>query len=146
MTVQLDVEALVGRLRACANGMGSMKSRTGDYGIFDDAADEIERLRGLLIDPGSPPWEDARAVLVAELRKGSYSAAAYQVSNAQGCDIPSYVALNLIAQAASHIAGEDARVAAAVAARDAEWSGVASRLNKSVAGLESAIRETPSAE
>jgi hypothetical protein len=55
-------------------------------------------------------------------------------------------ALHALPALLAHIAGEDARVAAVVAARDAEWSGVASRLNKSVAGLESAIRETPSAE
>ncbi|ENN89109.1 hypothetical protein RHSP_01145 [Rhizobium freirei PRF 81] len=36
---------IVERLRACANGLGSLKSSKGDYGLCDDAADEIERLR-----------------------------------------------------------------------------------------------------
>lgn len=65
----------------------------------DDKA-EIERLRGLLIDPGSPPWEDARAVLVAELRKEGLDCHADNIAAAHGIEIPSHIALNLIAQAA----------------------------------------------
>jgi hypothetical protein len=65
----------------------------------DDKA-EIERLRGLLIDPGSPPWEDARAVLVDELRKAGLDCHADNVAAAHGIEIPSHIALNLIAQAA----------------------------------------------
>jgi hypothetical protein len=47
----------------------------------EDAA-EIKRLRGLLVDPGSPPWEDARAVLVAELRKAGLDKRAERVAAA----------------------------------------------------------------
>jgi hypothetical protein len=39
---------IVERLREAANGIGSMKTERGDYGLLDEAADEIERLRGLL--------------------------------------------------------------------------------------------------
>ena len=60
---------------------------------------EIKRLRDLLINPGTPPWENARAVLVAELRKAGFNGAAKQVEEGEGCNIPSHVALNLIAHA-----------------------------------------------
>ena len=36
---------IVERLRKCANGILSFKTSRGDYGICDDAADEIEKLR-----------------------------------------------------------------------------------------------------
>lgn len=62
---------------------------------------EIERLRGLLVDPGSPPWENARGVLVAELRKSGFNGAAKQIAEGEGTNIPSHVALNLIALAAT---------------------------------------------
>jgi len=67
--------------------------------VVDDLAAanaEIERLRGLLIDPGSPAWEDARAILAAELRKSGFKGAAKQVLEDEGCNIPSHIALNLI--------------------------------------------------
>ena len=35
---------IVERLRAAANGIGSMKTERGDYGLLDEAAAEIERL------------------------------------------------------------------------------------------------------
>lgn len=73
----------------------------------DDA--EIVRLRGLLVDPGSPPWEDARAVLVAELRKEGLDTHADNVAAAHGIQIPSHIALNLIAHARR--AGSDAILA-----------------------------------
>jgi len=57
---------------------------------------EIERLRGLLIDPGSPEWEDARTILAAELAKSGFNGAAKQVREGEGCNIPSHIALNLI--------------------------------------------------
>ena len=60
---------------------------------------EIERLRGLLIDPGSPAWEDARAVLVAELRKNGMHTSADHLAVSHGVPIPSWIALNLIAHA-----------------------------------------------
>ncbi len=43
-----DKLPLIGRLGACANGIGSLKSDKGDFGLLDDAADEIERLRRLV--------------------------------------------------------------------------------------------------
>lgn len=39
---------IVERLRAAANGIGSMKTERGDYGLLDEAAAEIERLRSAL--------------------------------------------------------------------------------------------------
>lgn len=39
---------LLENLRACALGMGEVKTDSGDYGVFDDAADEIERLRATI--------------------------------------------------------------------------------------------------
>jgi hypothetical protein len=65
----------------------------------DDKA-EIERLRGLLIDPGTPPWEDARAVLEFELRKAGLHCHADNIGASHPIEIPSHIALNLIAQAA----------------------------------------------
>ena len=64
---------------------------------------EIMRLRGLLIDPGDPAWEDARAVLVAELRKAELPDHAAQVADGQGAYVPSWIALNLIAHGATAI-------------------------------------------
>ncbi len=37
-------DELIEKLRNCANGIGSLKSDQGDYGICDDAADAIEAL------------------------------------------------------------------------------------------------------
>lgn len=45
-----DVQDIVNELRAAANGMRSIKSDKGDYGLCDDAADEIERLRAAQSD------------------------------------------------------------------------------------------------
>jgi len=59
---------------------------------------EIVRLRGLLIDPGDPAWEDARAVLVVELDKAEMPNHARAVANGDGAYIPSWMTLNLIAQ------------------------------------------------
>jgi hypothetical protein len=67
--------------------------------VASEAQAEIERLRGLLIDPGMPPWEDARAVLVAELRKAGLDKRAERVAAAQPELIPSDIALNLLAHA-----------------------------------------------
>lgn len=39
---------VVHRLRQAANGMISLKTDKGDYGLLEDAADEIERLRARL--------------------------------------------------------------------------------------------------
>jgi len=39
------MDDLVDRLRKCANGVGNLKTDHGDFGLCDDAADEIERLR-----------------------------------------------------------------------------------------------------
>lgn len=39
---------IVERLREAANGIGSMKTERGDYGLLDEAAAEIERLRSAL--------------------------------------------------------------------------------------------------
>ena len=36
---------IVERLRKCANGFPLFKTNQGDYGVCDEAADEIERLR-----------------------------------------------------------------------------------------------------
>ena len=50
-------DELIEKLRNCANGIGSLKSDKGDYGICDDAADaiealtaEVERLGKLLVN------------------------------------------------------------------------------------------------
>lgn len=37
-------EELIARLRDCGNGVGSFKTKQGDYGLCDDAADRIEAL------------------------------------------------------------------------------------------------------
>lgn len=42
MTNEFD---LVQRLRGAANGIVSLKTDRGDFGLCDDAAEEIERLR-----------------------------------------------------------------------------------------------------
>ena len=57
---------------------------------------EIERLRGLLISPGDPAWEDARAVLVAELRKNGMDTHADNIAASHAVSVPSWIALNLI--------------------------------------------------
>ncbi len=67
---------------------------------LEEQSREIERLRGLLIDPGDPAWEDARGVLAAELRKAEMPNHARAVADAEGAYIPSWMALNLIAHAA----------------------------------------------
>ena len=77
----------------------AVAERTAPKVASDTAQAEIKRLRGLLIDPGTPPWEDARAVLVTELRKAGYSTHADNVEAAHGVLIPSDIALNLIAHA-----------------------------------------------
>jgi len=61
---------------------------------------EIARLRGLLIDPGNPAWEDARAILAAELDKAGLTDRAASVRHGHADYVPSWIALNLIAQAA----------------------------------------------
>ena len=66
-------------------------------GEVEELRAEVQRLRGLLVDPGSPPWEDARAILVAELRKIGFDTHADNVAAGEGVMLPSYVALNLIA-------------------------------------------------
>jgi len=73
---------------------------TGLVGELVEARAEIDRLRGLLINPGDPAWEDARAVLVAELRKLVLDRAADAVAQSEPAMIPSWLALNLIAHAA----------------------------------------------
>jgi hypothetical protein len=72
---------------------------TADSAALDAARGEIERLRGLLIDPGDPAWEDARGVLVAELRKNGMDTHADNIAAGHGVTIPSWIALNLIGQA-----------------------------------------------
>jgi len=66
---------------------------------MSEAHAEIKRLRGLLIDPGSPPWEDARAILVSEMRKSEMHDHAAWVADGGAALIPSHIALNLIAHA-----------------------------------------------
>jgi len=39
---------IVEQLRWCGLGFPKFKTNRGDYGICDDAADEIERLRGVM--------------------------------------------------------------------------------------------------
>ena len=70
-----------------------------DIAQLRELEEEITRLRGLLIDPGNPAWEDARAVLVTELRKAELSQDADQVAEGGGAWVPSWIALNLIGQA-----------------------------------------------
>jgi uncharacterized protein (DUF934 family) len=60
---------------------------------------EIARLRGLLIDPGEPAWEDARAVLAAELVRARHPLAADAVAAGDAVMVPSWIALNLIGHA-----------------------------------------------
>jgi len=57
---------------------------------------EIERLRGLLIDPGSPAWEDARNILAAELDKVGMADRAASIRAGYAVFVPSHIALNLI--------------------------------------------------
>jgi hypothetical protein len=90
--------------------------------VADEARAEIERLRGLLIDPGDPAWEDARAVLAAELRKAEMPNHARAVENGEGPYVPSWIALNLIAHArlafAARPAGEGENTLRAIADGD----------------------------
>ncbi|PDT86525.1 hypothetical protein [Sinorhizobium sp. BJ1] len=62
-----DRKDLVERLRACANGIGNFKSGKGDYGLCDDAADEIDRLRRELEEARKAlePFAQAAAVVDA---------------------------------------------------------------------------------
>ena len=55
-----DEGDLVAKLRRAANGCRSFKSGKGDFGLADDAADEIERLRAALekIASGTEPVRD----------------------------------------------------------------------------------------
>jgi len=68
---------------------------------LEEAQAEVERLRGLLVDPGSPAWEDARAGLVAELRKADRDWDATALRDGHQVSVPSHIALNLIAHAAT---------------------------------------------
>ena len=74
-----------------------------------EANAEIARLRGLLIDPGNPAWEDARAILAAELDKAGLTDRAASVRHGHADYVPSWIALNLIAQAARQRALEGVR-------------------------------------
>lgn len=47
---------LVTRLRDCANGVGDFKTDRGDYGVCEDAADEIEKLREALRNIARPQY------------------------------------------------------------------------------------------
>lgn len=67
--------------------------------MVEELQAEITRLRSLLIDPGDPAWEDARAVLATELRKADRPHAADDVLAGRAASIPSWIALNLIAHA-----------------------------------------------
>jgi len=60
---------------------------------------EITRLRGLLVDAGDPAWENARAILAAELMKAGHADEAVAIGQAQPANVPSWIALNLIALA-----------------------------------------------
>jgi hypothetical protein len=91
---------------ACVHIANELRVARTASDFADDKA-EIERLRGLLIDPGSPAWEDARAVLVSELRKAGLDKHADGVASADGSYVPSHIALNLIAQAARRPAPGD---------------------------------------
>ncbi len=71
---------------------------------------EVERLRGLLIDPGDPAWEDARAVLAAELRKADMADHADDVVAGRSLHVPSWIALNLIAHSRKSLTQENARL------------------------------------
>lgn len=73
---------------------------------------EVERLRGLLIDPGDPAWEDARAVLAGELRKAGMDTHADNVAEGHALQIPSWIALNLIAHSRKSLTQENARLKA----------------------------------
>ena len=46
----MEQSDIVERLKACANGVGSFKTERGDFGLCDEAADEITRLRAALAD------------------------------------------------------------------------------------------------
>jgi hypothetical protein len=95
-----------------------------------EALEEVERLRGLLVDPGSPAWEDARTVLVAELRKAGLEKRADRVAEAQPELIPSDIALNLIAHAATH---SPAPMAGEVFRQALELSGMAYAIANDIA-------------
>lgn len=59
MTEPADI---VERLRACANGIGSFKTELGDYGICDEAAAEITRLRAALAERNERLIDEFRGV------------------------------------------------------------------------------------
>ena len=46
----MEQSDIVERLKACANGVGSFKTERGDFGLCDEAAAEITRLRAALAD------------------------------------------------------------------------------------------------
>jgi len=100
-----DQQTLTGIVNRTGIKIGSLlyahptPTDTGLVGELVEARAEIDRLRGLLIDPGDQAWEDARAVLVAELRKLVLDRAADAVAESQPAMIPSWLALNLIAHA-----------------------------------------------
>lgn len=110
---------LTERLRKRADAWRYGGSMNGLYSEMTEAAttletltQEVERLRGLLIDPGDPAWEDARAVLVAELRKAGMDTHADNVAEGHALQIPSWIALNLIAHSRKSLTQENARLKA----------------------------------
>ncbi|MGC1497972.1 MAG: hypothetical protein WA790_19360 [Sulfitobacter sp.] len=46
----ITASGIRGRLKAAANGCHPLKTDRGDYGLLDDALDEINRLRSALED------------------------------------------------------------------------------------------------
>ena len=63
---------LVERLRKCANGFPLFKTIRGDFGICDEADDEIERLRKVLQEIADKDgWCSAKAV-AKRLREAGY--------------------------------------------------------------------------
>ena len=43
------MDDIVKRLRDCGNGVGDLKTDRGDFGLCDESADEIERLRAMQV-------------------------------------------------------------------------------------------------
>lgn len=82
---------------ASADDEGANKAGGLWYKRWHAAQTEINRLRGLLVDPGDPAWENMRGILVAELRKAELPDHAASVAEGGGSYIPSWIALNLMA-------------------------------------------------
>jgi hypothetical protein len=64
---------IVEQLRWCGLGFPKFKTNRGDYGICDDAADEIERLREALryyADKKEEDWKDGDDGVVARKALG----------------------------------------------------------------------------